>query len=89
MLTRFGDEENYDEAPATFAFVTERRVFFVTSPLATKHFEYRFDGEFVRKDFDNVAGTNKAVLRGTLTKTRNGRTVAQHEFTFRMEFEGC
>ncbi len=89
VYTRFFEESHYDSAPATFALVTERRIFFVTSQLTDKHFEYRFDGEFVRKDFDKVAGTNKVVLRGTLTKTRNGRTIAQHEFTFRMENEGC
>jgi hypothetical protein len=89
LNTLLDDMSHYDGAPATFALVTERRIFFVTSQLSSKHFEYRFDGEFLRKDFDKVAQTNTAVLRGVLTKTRNGRTVAQHEFTFRMEFEGC
>ncbi len=84
------DDYPYDNAAATFGLVTNRRVFFVTSKLESKDFEYRFDGEFLRKDFDAVSGKKKAVLRGTLTKTKNGRTVAQHEFTFWMENdEGC
>jgi hypothetical protein len=89
LNTGLGDEHNYDNAPATFALVTERRIFFATSKLSGKDFEYRFDGEFLRKNFAAVDGKNKAVIRGTLTKTRNGRTVAQHEFTFRMEYMGC
>jgi len=84
------DDYPYDNAAATFGLVTDRRIFFVTSKLGSKDFEYRFDGEFLRKDFDAVSGKKKAVLRGTLTKTRNGRTVAQHEFAFWMEHEeGC
>jgi hypothetical protein len=87
VTTRVDDQ--YDNAPATFALVTGRRIFFATSKLANKDFEYRFEGEFLRRDFETVEGKEKAVLRGTLTKTRNGRTVAQHEFTFRMEYMGC
>lgn len=83
------DDSSYDYTEATFALVTNRRVFFATSKLDNKEFEYRFDGEFLRKDWDVVAGKKIAVLRGTLTKSKNGRAVAQHEFTFRMEHEGC
>ena len=87
VSTLNGDE--YDSAAANFALVTEQRFFFATEKLDKGDFEYRFDGEFLRKDFDAVAGKNKAVLRGTLTKMKNGRAVAQHEFTFRMEYMGC
>lgn len=80
---------DYENAEATFALVTERRLFFTTDKLSNSEFEYRFDGELLRKDFDAVAGKNKAVLRGTLTKMKNGRTIAQAEFTFRMEHMGC
>ncbi len=87
VVTQVG--EQWDSAPATFGLVTERRIFFVTSKLEKSDFEYRFDGEFLRKDFQIVEGKNKGVLRGTLTKTKNGRTIAQQEFTFRMEYVGC
>jgi len=87
VYTHKGDD--YDSAAANFALVTEKRFFFATGKLGGKDFEYRFDGEFVRTDFDAVEGKNKAVLRGTLTKTKNGRTIAQHEFSFRMEYMGC
>jgi hypothetical protein len=78
--------ESYD---ASFALVTEQKLFFVTSKGSNSEFEYRFDGEFVRTDFEVVAGKNKAVLRGTLTKTKDGRRVAEHVVSFRMEHIGC
>ena len=87
VLTHEG-EQHYS-AQATFGLVTERRLFFATSKPQNGEFEYRFDGEFLRTDFEAVAGKNKAVLRGTLTRMKNGRSVAQREFTFRMEFMGC
>jgi hypothetical protein len=87
VYTRQG-ERSY-RAEATFGLVTERRFFFATSKSEKGDFEYRFDGEFVRTDFDAVAGKNKAVLRGTLIRMKNGRTITQHEFTFRMEYMGC
>ncbi|HEV8428472.1 MAG TPA: hypothetical protein VGQ41_11285 [Pyrinomonadaceae bacterium] len=87
VSTGKGDE--YDSAAANFALVTERRVFFATEKLKKADFEYRFDGEWLRTDFDAVDGKKKAVLRGTLTKTKNGLTIAQEEFTFRMESMGC
>lgn len=87
VYTRRGDQ--FDSARVRFGLVTERQFFFATDSLREAAFEYRFDGEFLRTDFDAVAGKNKAVLRGTLTKMKNGRAVAQHEFTFRMEYLGC
>jgi hypothetical protein len=83
------DDNQYDNAQANFGLVTERRLFFTTDKLSDGDFAYRFDGEFLRTDFDVIAGKKKAVLRGTLTKMKNGRTIAHEEFTFRMEYMGC
>ena len=68
VRTRQGNE--YYNAEANFGLVTERRFFFATSKSENGDFEYRFDGEFLRTDFDAVAGKNKAVLRGTLTRMK-------------------
>ena len=87
VYTRDGNQ--FDSTPARFVVVTQRTLFFATDRVGEGDFEYRFDGEFLRTDFDAVAGKNKAVLRGTLTKMKNGRTVAQHEFSFRIEYMGC
>lgn len=80
---------NCDSVPSTFVLVTEQRLFFATSPIPNIEFEYRFDGKFLRTDFNAVAGKQIAVLRGTLVKTKNGRKIAEHTFNFRMEPLGC
>lgn len=80
---------NYESAPGTFALVTEQRLFFATSQMPNTEFEYWFDGRFLRTDFEAVEGKGVAVLRGTLTKTKNGRKIAEHTFNFRMEHLGC
>ena len=85
--TRSG--ENYDRARATVAFATEKRLFFATLPTEQSGVEYWFDGEFLRTDFDAVAGKKKAALRGTLTKTKNGKKIAQRTLSFWMEHMGC
>ena len=74
---------------ADFAFVTERYLYFTTGPSEHHDFEYRFEGEFLVRDFDSVEGKNKAAVRGTLTKFKNGETVAQQLVTFRVEYMGC
>ena len=80
---------DYDNVNANFALVTTQRMFFATEKSNKGDFTYVFDGKFVRTDFDVVAQKDKAVLRGTLTKMKDGRTIAQQEFTFRMEYMGC
>jgi hypothetical protein len=77
----------YGGQPAIFALVTERRLFFATSRDANG-IEYRFDGEFVADPKTHI-DTNVTVLRGMLTKSRNGRKVAERLFNFRLEFLGC
>jgi hypothetical protein len=74
---------------ADFAFVTERYLYFTTGRIENHDFEYRFEGEFLVKDFDSVEGKNQAAVRGTLTKFKNGETVARQEVTFRVEYMGC
>ena len=83
------DKYNSDSTSAVFAFVTERRLVFATAPTVNSKVEYRFEGEFLRTDFDAVDGQNKAVLRGTLTRSKNGRKLAESTVTFRMEHHGC
>jgi len=81
---------NYSEwAPANFGLVTERYLYFTTEPTRESGFQYRFEGEFLIKNFSAVEGKNKAVVRGTLTKSKNGRTLAEQTITFRVDHMGC
>jgi hypothetical protein len=77
------------ETPKTnFALVTSRRLFFVTDKTADG-FEYRFDGQFLCQGDLYDAPEGKAVLKGTLTQSKNGRTVAEWPMRFAVVHEGC
>lgn len=85
-----GMDETGDMADANFALVTGQRLYFTTKPSDEHGFEYRFEGDFLVRDFAAVEGKNKAAVRGTLTKFRNGRKLAEQTLTFRMEYlQGC
>ncbi|PWT94200.1 MAG: hypothetical protein C5B55_03070 [Blastocatellia bacterium] len=83
------DTETGDYQTTLFGFVTERRVVFETEPADGGPYSYRFEGEFLRKNLVYAADKNIAVLRGTLTKMKYGRTVAEHVFEFRLESDRC
>jgi hypothetical protein len=74
--------------PTEFALITDRRFFFVTRQTSDG-FEYRFDGEFLRRGVLYEAPEGKAVLKGTLTKSRNGRTVTEWALKFGVVYDGC
>ena len=89
FINTYSAPDRNDGAGATFALVTERRLFFVTSSTRESKVEYRFDGEFLTKDLKSMQGKNAPALRGTLTKTRNGRTIAERVISFRVDHMGC
>lgn len=80
---------SFDSHSAVFGLVTERRVVFITSPDPKTEFEYLFDGNFIRSDFDVVANEDKAVVRGTLTKMKHGQKIAERTLSFRLARHGC
>jgi len=82
------DERGNTDLWASFALVTERRLFFVTQSSDLR-FVYRFDGEFLRHGviFDSAEG--EVVLKGTLTKSKDDRTVAEWPIRFKVIHQGC
>jgi hypothetical protein len=74
---------------AVFALITKRRLVFATSKTGDSGIEYRFEGEFLRTDFDSVDGKNIPVLRGVLTRSKDGRTLVERTVSFRFEYIGC
>jgi len=82
------DERGNTDLFASFALVTERRLFFVTQPT-DEGFVYRFDGEFLRHGviFDSAEG--EVVLKGTLIKSRDNRTLVEWPVRFKVIHEGC
>jgi len=87
-VTTAVEHENNDGQSAVFGLVTQQRLFFVTAPFENG-FEYRFDGQFLRGNVVADAGNRKAVLRGTLTKTKKGKKIAEGVVEFRVEHMGC
>ena len=87
VITKHGDD--YESNVATFGRVNERGVIFFTSPNGLTGFEYFFEGEFIRTDFDKVNGREKAVLRGTFIKLQRGKKVAERIVNFRIERHDC
>jgi hypothetical protein len=82
------DERGNTDLLASFALVTERRLFFVTQPT-DEGFVYRFDGEFLRRGviFDSAEG--EVVLKGTLTKSKDNRTLVEWPVKFKVIHQGC
>jgi hypothetical protein len=80
--------ENYQELEVKFALATERRLIFATESTEDGS-EYRFEGEFLRGKVIADAPEGQAVLKGTLTKTKKGRKVAEAVVKFSIEIHGC
>jgi len=75
--------------PIVFALITERQLFFVTAPAPNTGIEYRFDGQFLRGGFMSEVDEGKVVLKGTLTKSKNGRTIAESVVRFQVVQDHC
>ena len=82
------DEQGNTDLWASFALVTERRLFFVTQPT-DEGFVYRFDGEFLRRGYVFDSAEGEVVLKGTLTKTKDNRTLVEWPVKFKVVHQGC
>jgi hypothetical protein len=78
----------YDSQTVNFLLITERRLFLVASPRTDTGFEYRFDGEFLGNP-GRLVDTGKPAVRGTLSKMRDGRRIAEHVVSFDVKYLGC
>jgi hypothetical protein len=88
VIKRYPDEST-GSTSAVFGLVTKRRLVFATAKSADTGIEYRFEGEFLRTDFDFVTNKDKAVLRGVLTRSKDGRTLVERTVSFRFVYMGC
>ena len=79
----------YNAQYAVYGSVTKTSLTFVAIPLSDLDCEYRFDGEFLRGGVLSDAGRNVAVLKGNLTKSKQGVKIAECEVRFRVEYLGC
>lgn len=81
-------DSTYVEHQVALTFVTEKRLILVTAPTAD-NYVYRFEGEFLRGKTVSDAPAGKAVLNGTLTKSKNGKKVAEAAIKLQVEVHGC
>lgn len=95
LYTRyFGKDKDYHIIAgngdyALTGLLTKRRLAFVATPKSEEDFEFKFDGQFLRSGRVSNAGTNTAVVKGKLTKLKDGVKVAEGEVKFRVEYLGC
>jgi hypothetical protein len=85
----------WNNEPAAFGWIKERRLFFISQPWSptanranSPNVVYRFEGEFLRND-PGSAAENTPVLRGKLTKMKDGRTIAERVVTFQLSIDHC
>jgi hypothetical protein len=69
--------------------VTKERLTFIATPEFEKDFEYRFDGQFLKGGQISKASKSQAVVKGKLTKLKNGVKIAESKVKFRVEYLGC
>ncbi len=81
--------DDFSNHPASFGVITDKRLFFTFSLTPKSDFEYRLEGDFVRTDFEAMDGKDKVVVRGTLTKYKRGKRIAETNVSFRFEYMGC
>jgi len=72
-----------------FGVVTSRRLIFKLASRDRDDVVYHFDGEFLRGGTVYDAPPGLAVLKGRLTKSKNGHTIAGRILKFRIEYHGC
>ncbi len=78
----------YSVHPATFAFISEKRLIFGAQSTDDPEIEYRFDGEFLVKDvYEAKEGTT--VIKGKLTKFKRNRKLAEATVHFQYLFYRC
>ena len=88
LFSTYADGQ-YGGIYATSGVVTNQRISLVAKPSTEDDVGYRFEGEFLRQGEVWRAGKSQAVLKGRLSKTKGGKTIAEAVVKFRIEYLGC
>lgn len=90
VLVQTYSNGQYESQAIVFALITDHQLYVKTTSRSEEEgFDYTFDGEFLRGGVVSDAAPGKAVLRGKLTKLKQGRKVAECQVKFRVEYLGC
>ena len=88
VYTQFDAE--FEGESLVFGLVTPRHLYFLTSPSIKERFQYRFDGEFVRGGYMvSDVPEGKAVIKGKLTKLKDGKKIAEAMVKFSVIYDEC
>lgn len=88
LFSTYADGQ-YDGIYATSGVVTKQRISLVAKPSNEEDVGYHFEGEFLRQGEVWRAGKSQAVLKGRLSKVKDGQTIAEAMVEFRIEYLGC
>lgn len=72
-----------------FGLINGRRFYFVTTPRSEEGVEYKFDGEFLQGGTLMDVAENKTVLKGKVTKWKDGQKVGERVVKFSVTHTGC
>ena len=88
MISTYANNE-YGAIYGISGVVTKQRISFVAKPVSEDAVGSRFEGEFLRQGELWRAAKYEAVLKGRLSKTKGGETIAEAVVKFRIEYLGC
>lgn len=81
--------QTYEAQYAVSGLVTEHGMSFATTAPSDNQYDYTFDGHFLKTGVLSSAHKYEAVLKGRITKSKNGIRVAEATIRFRVEYLGC
>jgi hypothetical protein len=82
-------EMEFENESLVFGLVTPRHLYFLTSPSVKEGFQYRFDGEFIGGNMTSDVPEGKTVIKGTLTKLKDGQKIAEALVKFGVIHDHC
>jgi hypothetical protein len=89
LISTSSYDDEYGAIYGISGVVTNQRISLVAKPSSEDAVDYRFDGEFLRQGELWRAGKFQPVLKGRLSKVKGGKTIAEAEIKFRIEYLGC
>ena len=89
LISTSSYDDEYGAIYKISGVVTNQRISLIAVPSSEEAVGYRFEGEFLRQGELWRAGKSQAVLKGRLSKIKNGETIAEAVVKFRIEYLGC
>ena len=89
LISTSSYDDEYGAIYKISGVVTNQRISLVATPSSEEAVGYRFEGEFLLQGELWRAGKSQAVLKGRLSKVKEGVKIAEAVVKFRIEYLGC